>query len=49
MGTDVHTVMYFQMKDISENTWERFDKMFNEAEQYINHEFLSKKEDRKIF
>ena len=49
IGTNVHSVMYFQMKDISDNTWERFETMMNAAEQYISYELPDDKEDRREF
>ena len=49
IGTDVHTVMYFQMKNISDNTWERFNAMMDAAEQYISCELPSNEEDRREF
>lgn len=49
VGTDIHTVMYFRMENIDENTWERFDAMMNAAEEYINYELPNTKEDRRKF
>lgn len=49
IGTDVHTVMYFKMGNISDNTWERFNAMMKAAEQYIDYELPDNKEDRREF
>ena len=50
IGTDVHTVMYFQLKNInSPDAFERFEKLMNEAGKYIEEEVIKPEEDRREF
>lgn len=49
IGTDVHSVMYFKMQNIPDNTWERFEAMMNAAKKYISYELPDDKEDRREF